>query len=483
MTLGKRAILYLTRKKGRSILLAVLIFVMSSFVLVGMTLKTGADAETEKLQKSLGGSFILKADTNNQSLYEPRSAEGYSWLAYIGPVVTENMVNTIMKVDGVEDYAVSTSETVWADLKLRPGLWADSEESEDTSQEEVELRQQVTLALPCRKGELHTNFRTGAFSIIDGRNIEEADYHAAVVSDYLAEQNGLSVGDQFIIESREGIFQPSDTPSKTWGEPIELEIVGLFQANFEQEASIYTPEESYADNLIFTDLGTETELKQYRGREDSKGVYGEVVFFVDQPGHLDSIMEQIKRMDGLDLDGLIFTPDDTAYLASVKPLRQIRVFAMVLIAAGIGGCALILYLVLVMWVRERKREISIFLSVGISKVRIVVQMILECFLVSAVALVLTLMLSKGITDGCCRIAERMTAPDAQSQAYTVVEEYGEMEPAIYKVSSDPVHLDNPVSFWSIFIMMLVIGMISTGSVSLASLPIMRMKPKEILQSM
>ena len=482
MTLGKRAFLYLTRKKARSVLLIALIFIMASFVLVGTALKSGADAETQKLQKTLGGSFVLKADTKNQENYEVRNENGYSYMAYTGSVVTENMVNSIMEVEGVEDYTVRASELVWADLALKPGLYAGTEENEYISQEEVEVRRQTTLALPCRNGELHDDFRTGAFSMTEGRNIEENDNHMAVISSYLAKQNGLSVGDTFTIELKEGIFQPSDTPKKTWGKPIELKIIGLFQTNFEQEPSVYTSEESYTENLIFTDLHTETELKQYR-KVDAAGAYGEVVFFVDNPRNLDFIMEQIKEKNARDLEGLVFKRDDVAYRASVKPLQQIDIFAMILIMAGISGCGIILYLVFVMWIRGRKQEIGILLSIGICKMKIVVQMILECLLVSGIALILTFLLSGGITEGCCRVAERLTAPGADVQTYEIEEEYGRLEPVVNKVSADAIQLDSQISFWSVFIMMFVICMISVGSVSLASIQIMRLEPKRLLQSM
>ena len=61
MSLIKRVLLYLLRKRGRSILLMVIIFIMSTFLLVGISVKSSADQAAEELRKSIGSSFILEA--------------------------------------------------------------------------------------------------------------------------------------------------------------------------------------------------------------------------------------------------------------------------------------------------------------------------------------------------------------------------------------------------------------------------------------
>ena len=50
------------------------------------------------------------------------------------------------------------------------------------------------------------NFRIGAFSIVKGRNILEDDKSAIVISEYLAEQNQVSVGDKVFLETKVGVF-------------------------------------------------------------------------------------------------------------------------------------------------------------------------------------------------------------------------------------------------------------------------------------
>lgn len=62
MLVWKRAVLYLARKRGRTILLTALLFMMSCFIVIGISLRVGAGNEISNLRKNLGTGFVLEAD-------------------------------------------------------------------------------------------------------------------------------------------------------------------------------------------------------------------------------------------------------------------------------------------------------------------------------------------------------------------------------------------------------------------------------------
>lgn len=483
MSIRKRAILYLIRKKSRTILLAVLMFVMSCFIMIGFSLKSSADIEADRLRKSLGTGFILKADTANKTYYEDREGESYSYKIYAGPRVTDEMVHKILTIKGVEDYKINYVDIAWVNLNLKPGAWTNREESDGFTNEQLAVDRQSTYILPCRKGELDANFRTGALTISQGRNIQERDHFKAVISDELAQRNNLALGDHIQVAIKEGIVRPSNDPSKTWGEPIELEIVGLFHANFEQAVSDFTYENGYVVNQIYTDMDTHVKLEEILG--DPSHVtdsYLDAAFFVEDPAELDSIMQQIREREDIDVGGLIFKADDTAYRASVRPFRLISVFSSILLFAGTAGLGVILYLVMSLWVKGRKHEAGILLSVGIGKAKIVGQMVAECLMVSAVSLVLCMLLSGIMIDKCAGIAENVTSPKTGGQAYTV-EINTSFEPVVTKTSSENVKLDHRVSGDTVLWMVIAVCGVSCISVILSAVKILDIEPKKLLQSM
>lgn len=132
------------------------------------------------------------------------------------------------------------------------------------SEEGDEVMTKTTMLWSCRDGNMQKNFRTGALTISEGRNILEGDRFKVVISEWLAKENGLSVGDTITILMKEGNFKIyTETPMKTWGKPIRLEIVGLFHMNFRQASSKYTPESNYMENIIYSDIETYYTTKKY----------------------------------------------------------------------------------------------------------------------------------------------------------------------------------------------------------------------------
>ena len=481
MMMLSRAILYLRRKKSRSFLLLILILIMCNMVLTGSVLKKSADSQMQIIRQNLGSSFLVSADTKNESLYEERTDKEYSYKAFVGETVTPETIEKVKSINGVVDYVIDEENLVWTNLKLRPGLYADSSESAYTTLEQIENFRQTTLAISCREGELNANFRIGAFSISEGKNIEEDDREVAIISEYVAKNNHLSVGDTIKLETRRGIFEPCDDPTELLGIPVEVKIIGIFSINFEQESSVYTPESEYADNFIFIDANCGLQLKRNISGEQAKEQYGKVTFLVDNPENLINIMEEVDEV--LSDSNLVLEQDDLSYGNTIRPLKNISLFATVQLICGVLGCAFILYLVLTLWVKGRSREIGVLLSIGEKRQNIIVQFILECLIVSSISIGITLVSSSVVTQNICNIAEKISEPRTSEESYSIEFGYGETMPTISKVSSTDVKLEYTNSALDMLMLIITIYVICSISVFLASLRILKMSPKLLLQTL
>ncbi len=114
MNFFQRAILYLTRKKGRTVLLTALLFLMSCCVCLGVSFKKNAEEQTDRLRKSLAAGFILEANTENELYHERIEYErGGGAIIYTGPVVTDEMIDKILSLDGVKGYFISLHDIAW----------------------------------------------------------------------------------------------------------------------------------------------------------------------------------------------------------------------------------------------------------------------------------------------------------------------------------------------------------------------------------
>ena len=397
------------------------------------------------------------------------------------------MIQKILELDGVINYTLPREfNIVWTDLKLRPGGWAKAEPDDVITEEYIKIAQQEILAYSCTDGKLGKNFSTGALEISEGRNLQIGDRFQTVISEELAERNGLSVGDAITVEIKEGTYLPTKEYQKTWGNPIQLEIVGLFHMNFTQQYADWTSESAYMENNIYVDQETHKLIDQiiednWVGEFYDVG-YPEVIFFVDNPKKTDAIIHEMKEREDIPIDSLTVYPDQTAYEASAKPYSLIRMFSMMLSVIGIAGVGIILYLLMKLTVRRRMRETGILLSIGIKKYKIVGQMLIESLAVSAAALVLAILLSGPLVSVCSQAAERLAAPDVKEETYRVTLRDG-MYPEMDKISSDEVALSGEVTPETVMLLIVLVSGISTASVLLASVRILETDPKKLLQTM
>ncbi len=486
MNFLKRALLYIWRKKHRSIVLIMTVFAMASFVLTGLVLRSGAEREAAAVREALGSSFVLKIDNNDMSYYEPGDFAGS--LVYAGPMVTSEMIDTIMEMEGVTDFFVNEVWYCWTSLKLRPGTFSYTVDTYDPDSDYSNTLEGYTVLMQdapivsCNDGNLHEFFRIGAYSIVEGRNIEEGDHNSTVISEYLAEKNGLSAGDSFTIEMKEGCIKDSSTPDKAIGEPITVRIVGVFSVNFEQELSIYTGETGYAENIIFSSQDVVGQIKSSLGENSVSTEFNQVTFFADSPEQIEIITEQIKTDMEKEIDGLLLEWDDTAYQATTDALNGMLLLANLLIFAGVAGCLIVLTLLVHMWVKTRKREIGILLSVGGRRGEILLQMVLECLIPAILAVVLAVLLSGRISEAFCNFAEKTAFADSGEIGYNIEQETGADLPAISQIGAERVYGDYTVAGNTAVLLLLAVGTVTVGSTVLAAWKIVRTEPRLLLQN-
>ena len=123
-----------------------------------------------------------------------------------------------------------------------------------------------------------------------------------------------------------------------------------------------------------------------------------VDFYVDDPGEMEKIASQIKALD-LDWDSFTLTIDNSAYEAVASPLTAMQNLIVWLIVGCVAVSVGILVLILSMWIKQRRHETGILLSVGISKSRIILQYTVEVLMIAIVAFGLSFFTSSLISQG------------------------------------------------------------------------------------
>ena len=156
-----RAWLYIIRKKGKSILLFIILLVMATFVLTALALGNASKSAQEDLRKSLGGSFLIGFDyTENNPYLKVENVEGGT-LMYSTQQISPELVEQIRGIGGVTDCSATVEGlAAFPSLELFTGNIPIEEEFRESSK-----------ILSTWKSEELTRFTSGQLTLTEGRHI------------------------------------------------------------------------------------------------------------------------------------------------------------------------------------------------------------------------------------------------------------------------------------------------------------------------
>ena len=204
---------------------------------------------------------------------------------------------------------------------------------------------------------------------------------------------------------------------------------------------------------------------------------------------IDRIAKEIKNLD-LDWNCFSLTVDNSAYEAVATSLTSMQSLIVWLIVGCIVVSVCILILILSMWIKQRRYETGILLSIGITKGKIIFQYIVEVLLVAVVAFGLSYftsgLISQGVSDLIFnQVAEshpmpEMELPDDGSEYLDITGQYIPYDTSnMEMVESVQVNV-NPNNLLYIYVLGAFLIVLS---VSAASITVIQMKPKKILSQM
>jgi len=500
----KRAILYIMRKRGRTLLLFAVLMVAALFLLCALTVSQAAENAAREYRQTLGTSLYIThiADPDDPKLWETidMGNENVAY-AYVGPTVNDAMLAKIMEIDGVTDYFIKRSpEWLYTeDLKLTEGAWKRSAEQDRIDIEEAGgisnlsdmnrhlyyaglYYSKAPICLGGNDSSLYEYFRSGAFELTEGRHITDEDSGKALVSDVVAERSGLSVGDTFRVCAADVTVPSGPYPLL---DERELEIVGVYHLNFKQEVSEFTYEDQNPENFVFVDNDTIVWnlLTMAKGKDFPLDQYKEATIFIDDPLEMDRIIEEIRSLEieGVDMSRFMIEPDSSAYEASAGPLETMQGLSAVIVILSAASCLLVLSLLLTIWVRGRKREIGILMANGITKGKIFGQLLLEILLITIVGLICAIALSGALSGAMGAAIQNTAYPPGNQDEYTVVDDqYRGI--LVEKTSGEKMELAFSVTAGNFALTAVLMCGAAAASVGIASAKVLKMKPRDILNT-
>ena len=426
MPTAKRAWLYVVRNKKRTALLFLLLVVLMAISQLGLALHAASGDAIKNLRSSIGGYITIQTAVDSPENTDDALLQHVSTL------------DNVSKYNGVDPYYMYTEG-----LELIPGSYRGT----------GMVGEFVPKFVACTDSSLHERFVGASFLLAEGRHITEDDLHKAMVSQELAQRNGLSLGDTIHASVVEGVggWQPEQ-----YGTEVDFEIVGIYQIARNEPSDPTTPESELQENMIFTDIGTAKELYalKFPERPAESFQYSAGIFlFLDDPALMAQTAADLRAQTYADWDGFIITENDTRYQSAAAPIQKAETISFFLLIVLHVLSVGILALVLLMWTRERMTEVGILISLGIPSKGIVRQIILENYMVGLPAFAVSALISLALSDTIGKLIGGMVE---------------EMQLA---------HYIGPLQMAAVLAGAAVVILIA---VLLASVSIMRKKPKDIL---
>ncbi len=439
MNFIQRAVLYCFRQKRKTLILLLVLTAIGTLLLDSLAIRDASGNAAAGMRTAVGGQLILEIDTEGNYSLVGEDKWGANYV-YNGDYITLPIIDAISKEEGVSGYNVEDSAAAYyaaVSFQYLPTNY------------NVNLTKYGDYGTftACLSSERCSAFESGKYTLIDGRHIMPEDSHALLISKELADYNGLSVGDTVQLYD-------SYLDSEGRNPIVELKITGIFNGT----EGTATGGEILADQLQANCgfLAYNTLFDVYAPEYKNGTEYSSVTIYVKDPAEIQNVYDKIKALPEIQGKTLKLSISNDDYQVVETPLEALKdSVTTTLIIITLTSFAVVT-LLLTLWIRGRKREIGILLSIGKGKETIIFQFLTETFVVLVAALSLSILLSYFTA---ARVST-LLLPEIEGTALTV------------QVSADYLL---PLCCISFFLVAL--------SVITASWTVYRLKPKDILTKM
>lgn len=302
----QRAFCYIRRKRLKSLLLFLIFTVVNSMVLGILGIQRTSEEVMKELRSETESRVILETKQNTEWISKEEIQE-------FSDIPNINWLNCL-----------------WAEQIEIPELEPVARAEQTDRLFTIHMQKRVDKDSP---------FEEKIYRLIEG------DFPTAsnqiVVSQMLAEQNGLRVGDS--IQGR-------------------YRIAGVFLSGTERQQT----EKVAAVNRI--------ENQIYAFADENCEGFAKVICYAAEPEGIDELAEALKERCGE--KAYVQVNDYTYQKMKISIEQTSRITIFILVLTLITGC-MVTGLLLSMWMRGRKTEFAVYVSLGIEKSKLLLQAIVE----------------------------------------------------------------------------------------------------------
>ena len=362
MTIIKRAWTAVTRKRRRSLTIALIMTLIFTLLIGTLTVQQTMAQLKQSVERNIRAGFSIAS----------RQPSGE---------VPMEMARQVQRLNNVKAHNFQSETTAGL-----PG-----KQLVDTASSGVQLDSNVAgeaKVTGATESNLLGEFTGRFYQLEQGKHLTEHDQNAALIHKTFAEKNDIKPGDKLDITKD--------------GRRVTVTVAGIFSGKGEKPAVLQS---DMAENHLITSL---TAAQQLTGSQQLT----RATYFAENPHQLKSLTDRVKSLPNVDWQKFSLTDNGAAFAGVLQNIAGIQnILTTATIGAAAAGLA-VLSLVLVFWVRGRLHEIGILLSIGTSKRQIIGQFLAELAIIALVSSVFALAIGSVASS---QISTALTAQTDQSQ--------------------------------------------------------------------
>ena len=311
-----------------------------------------------------------------------------------------------------------------------------------------------------------TNFVDGTYQITEGEMISDFESYQCVISSELATLNEITVGNTITLKN-------SNTE-----QTYDFTVTGIYTNNEDNDdsASMY----SSTANTIITGSGVIELLVA----DDSTLVTNVTPSFIlNGEEDIEDFSAELTEK-GLSEYYTINTNLDELENAT-KSIENVKIFATTFLIITLVISSLVLFVINLINIRERKYEIGVFRTIGMSKFKLTIQFVVELLIVAAISLIIGAIVGSFLAKPVGNMLLENEIETSQGEQEQISNNFGKQDMNMNFNNRTPVEtidsMEAVVDF-TVVMQLLGIGILLTLMSSLASMiSIQRFSPLTILK--
>lgn len=350
----KNAIAYITRKRNRTLIIFIILTIVLSCLYSCLTIMKSSNEIEKTLYESSNSSIsITKKD---------------------GKYFNVNQFKDIEKLKEVEKIIIQYDGLA----KLKDAKVVSGEQRINREDLSDEFKYVVSFEAT-NNTKRNILFSSRVFTIKEGKNIEENDKNSIIVHEEFAKQNNLKLGDEVDLELLD-IEESGKIKSH------KFKIIGIFSG---KKQETYTGLSSdFSENMVFVDYSTSQEILN---KSENNKIANKILLYSSSAESTDLALNKLKELK-IDESKYFVEKDSNAFEESLESVSGIKHMIKIMTYSIMLGGIIVISLILILWLRERIYEIGIFLSIGTSKIQIIMQFIFELLFISIPSIISSLFL-------------------------------------------------------------------------------------------